>query len=99
LATPPAIFAVVDAEQPPLRMFLGRNPQAIAKETYAGRIAERDAWKHISGSCLWSLMVAVDSDDPATWTSWTRTPARSGVDGTAATTRCPVLFTAAPCCR
>jgi hypothetical protein len=47
-ATPPAIFAVVDAEQPPLRIFLGRNPQALAKETYAGRIAKWDAWEDVS---------------------------------------------------
>jgi NAD(P)-dependent dehydrogenase (short-subunit alcohol dehydrogenase family) len=48
LATAPAIFAVVDAEQPPLRIFLGRNPQALAKETYAARIAEWDAWEPVS---------------------------------------------------
>jgi hypothetical protein len=48
MATSPAIFAVVDAEQPPLRIFLGRNPQAIVKQTYADRIAEWDAWEPIS---------------------------------------------------
>jgi NAD(P)-dependent dehydrogenase (short-subunit alcohol dehydrogenase family) len=48
LATPPAIFAVVDADQPPLRIFLGRNPQAMAKQTYADRIAEWDAWEDVS---------------------------------------------------
>lgn len=48
LATSAAIFAVVDAERPPLRIFLGRNPQALAKETYAGRIAEWDAWESVS---------------------------------------------------
>jgi NAD(P)-dependent dehydrogenase (short-subunit alcohol dehydrogenase family) len=47
-ATPPAIFAVVDAEAPPLRIFLGRTPQAIVKQTYAGRIAEWDAWEPVS---------------------------------------------------
>ncbi|WP_395692416.1 SDR family NAD(P)-dependent oxidoreductase [Nocardioides sp.] len=47
-ATPPAIFAVVDAAEPPLRIFLGRNPQALAKATYAGRIAEWDAWEPVS---------------------------------------------------
>jgi NAD(P)-dependent dehydrogenase (short-subunit alcohol dehydrogenase family) len=48
MATSPAIFAVVDAEQPPLRIFLGRNPQAIVKQTYADRIAEWDAWEPVS---------------------------------------------------
>jgi NAD(P)-dependent dehydrogenase (short-subunit alcohol dehydrogenase family) len=48
VATPPAIFAVVDAEEPPLRIFLGRTPQALAKQTYAGRIAEWDAWEAVS---------------------------------------------------
>jgi NAD(P)-dependent dehydrogenase (short-subunit alcohol dehydrogenase family) len=48
LATAPAIFAVVDSDRPPLRIFLGRNPQALAKETYAGRIAEWDAWEPVS---------------------------------------------------
>jgi NAD(P)-dependent dehydrogenase (short-subunit alcohol dehydrogenase family) len=47
-ATPPAIFAVVDAEEPPLRIFLGRTPQALAKQTYAARIAEWDAWEPVS---------------------------------------------------
>lgn len=47
-ATPPAIFAVVDAEEPPLRIFLGRNPQALAKQTYADRIAEWDLWEPVS---------------------------------------------------
>ena len=47
-ATPPATFAVVDAEAPPPRIFLGRTPQAIVKQTYAGRIAECDAWAPVS---------------------------------------------------
>jgi NAD(P)-dependent dehydrogenase (short-subunit alcohol dehydrogenase family) len=51
-ATPPAIFAVVDAEEPPLRLFLGRTPQALAKQTYATRIAEWDAWEPVSVSAF-----------------------------------------------
>lgn len=47
-ATSPAIFAVVDAEEPPLRIFLGKTPQALAKQTYAARIAEWDAWEPVS---------------------------------------------------
>jgi NAD(P)-dependent dehydrogenase (short-subunit alcohol dehydrogenase family) len=47
-ATSQALFAVVDAEQPPLRIFLGRTPQALAKQTYAARIAEWDAWEPVS---------------------------------------------------
>jgi NAD(P)-dependent dehydrogenase (short-subunit alcohol dehydrogenase family) len=48
MATVPAIFAVVDAEQPPLRIFLGKTPQALAKQTYADRLAEWDAWEPVS---------------------------------------------------
>jgi NAD(P)-dependent dehydrogenase (short-subunit alcohol dehydrogenase family) len=47
-ATPAAVFAVVDADEPPLRLFLGRTPQALAKQTYAARIAEWDAWEPVS---------------------------------------------------
>jgi NAD(P)-dependent dehydrogenase (short-subunit alcohol dehydrogenase family) len=47
-ATSAAIFAVVEAEEPPLRIFLGRTPQALAKQTHADRIAEWDAWEPVS---------------------------------------------------
>jgi len=47
-ATSAAIFAVVDAEEPPLRIFLGKTPQALAKQTHAARIAEWDAWEPVS---------------------------------------------------
>jgi hypothetical protein len=47
-ATSAAIFAVVDAEEPPLRIFLGKTPQAPAKQTHAARIAEWDAWEPVS---------------------------------------------------
>lgn len=47
-ATPDAIFAVVDAENPPLRLLLGKNDLPYIKQIYAARIAEWEEWKTIS---------------------------------------------------
>lgn len=47
-ATADAILALVDAEQPPLRMILGRGPLEWIKGDYAGRLAEFDAWQTVS---------------------------------------------------
>jgi hypothetical protein len=47
-ATSDAILAIVDAEQPPLRMILGRGPLEWIKGDYAGRLAEFDAWHDVS---------------------------------------------------
>lgn len=44
-ATTDAILAVVDAEQPPLRLFLGEYPFDVAKEAYAERIATWEHWQ------------------------------------------------------
>ena len=47
-ATGEAILAVVDAEQPPLRVFFGAPPVQIVRERYAERLATWDAWAHLS---------------------------------------------------
>lgn len=47
-ATPEAIFAVVDAENPPLRLLLGKNDFPHIQQIYAERIQEWETWKTIS---------------------------------------------------
>lgn len=47
-ATPDAIFAVVDAENPPLRLLLGKNDLPFIKQVYAERIQEWETWKAVS---------------------------------------------------
>ncbi|PJJ66472.1 SDR family NAD(P)-dependent oxidoreductase [Chryseobacterium geocarposphaerae] len=48
IATPEAIFAVVDAENPPLRLLLGKNDLPHIQQIYAERIQEWETWKTIS---------------------------------------------------
>jgi hypothetical protein len=43
-ATGPAILAIADAEEPPLRVFLGDQPLPLRRTEYARRIAEWEAW-------------------------------------------------------
>ncbi len=47
-ATPPAIFAVVDAAQPPLRLFLGSHNLPMVRATYAQRLAVWEAWETVA---------------------------------------------------
>jgi NAD(P)-dependent dehydrogenase (short-subunit alcohol dehydrogenase family) len=47
-ATAEAILAIVDAEKPPLRIFLGRAPIHIATADYEGRLATWAEWQHVS---------------------------------------------------
>ena len=48
LATTDAIFAVVDAENPPLRLLLGKNDLPHIQQIYSERIQEWETWKPIS---------------------------------------------------
>lgn len=48
LATPEAIFAVVDTENPPLRLLLGKNDLPPIQQIYAERLQEWEIWKTIS---------------------------------------------------
>ncbi|MBH8560014.1 SDR family NAD(P)-dependent oxidoreductase [Hymenobacter sp. BT442] len=47
-ATPAALFAVVDAAQPPLRLFLGRHNLPEVRAAYAERLATWEAWAPVS---------------------------------------------------
>jgi NAD(P)-dependent dehydrogenase (short-subunit alcohol dehydrogenase family) len=47
-ATGPAILELVDAEEPPLRVFFGDGPLEMIKGEYAKRIAEWEAWNDLS---------------------------------------------------
>ena len=47
-ATGPAILAIVDAEEPPLRVFLGDQPLPLLRTEYAQRIAEWETWDDLS---------------------------------------------------
>ena len=47
-ATPEAILKLVDAEKPPLRLFLGSMPLPIAQQRYQERLATWEAWSEVS---------------------------------------------------
>ncbi|WP_322889756.1 MULTISPECIES: oxidoreductase [unclassified Yoonia] len=47
-AVGPAILALVDADAPPLRLFLGVLPTMMVPGTYQARLAEWDAWKDVA---------------------------------------------------
>jgi len=47
-ATPAALFAVVDAEQPPLRLFLGSHNLPWVRTAYAERLATWEAWQPVA---------------------------------------------------
>lgn len=48
VASRSAILKVVDASEPPLRIFFGDAPLGIAKNDYAGRIATWEKWNSVS---------------------------------------------------
>jgi NAD(P)-dependent dehydrogenase (short-subunit alcohol dehydrogenase family) len=48
LATRDAVLQLVDAENPPLRIFFGDGPLAIATKDYESRLATWRAWEHLS---------------------------------------------------
>jgi NAD(P)-dependent dehydrogenase (short-subunit alcohol dehydrogenase family) len=47
-ATRAAILEVVDADEPPLRIFFGKQPLEVIKKEYAARIAEWERWDAVS---------------------------------------------------
>ncbi len=49
-ATAAAILEVVDAENPPLRVFLGETPLAIVEADYASRLATWREWQPVAAS-------------------------------------------------
>ncbi|WP_343632788.1 SDR family NAD(P)-dependent oxidoreductase [Fluviicola sp.] len=49
-ATPEAIFAVADAENPPLRFFLGSHNLPWVRKAYAERMEEWEKWEAVSNA-------------------------------------------------
>ena len=49
-ATPEALFKLVDADDPPLRLFLGSNNLSWVRGTYAERLATWEAWQAVASS-------------------------------------------------
>lgn len=47
-ATGPAILELVDADQPPLRVFFGQTPIGLIKDEYASRIETWEQWNDLS---------------------------------------------------
>jgi NAD(P)-dependent dehydrogenase (short-subunit alcohol dehydrogenase family) len=48
VASADAVLKVVDADEPPLRVFFGTAPLGIAKADYASRMETWEAWNHVS---------------------------------------------------
>jgi NADP-dependent 3-hydroxy acid dehydrogenase YdfG len=49
-ATPEALFKIVDAEQPPLRFFLGSHNLPHVRTTYTQRLATWEEWESVSSA-------------------------------------------------
>lgn len=49
-ATPEALFAVVDAPNPPLRLFLGKHNLPEVREAYTQRLKTWEAWEAVSNA-------------------------------------------------
>jgi hypothetical protein len=47
-ATGSAILAAVDAEEPPLRLFLGKAGLSAARQAYAQRLSTWEAWSAVA---------------------------------------------------
>jgi NAD(P)-dependent dehydrogenase (short-subunit alcohol dehydrogenase family) len=47
-ASAAAVLAVVDAEEPPLRVFFGEEPLGIATADYEARLETWNAWQHVA---------------------------------------------------
>jgi len=55
-STPGALFKVVDAENPPLRLFLGSHNLPSVQKEYAERLATWEEWKAVSNAAQGSAM-------------------------------------------
>jgi NAD(P)-dependent dehydrogenase (short-subunit alcohol dehydrogenase family) len=49
-ATTDAVLKLIDSENPPLRLFLGKMAQPWVKQVYAGRAAEWEAWGEVAAA-------------------------------------------------
>lgn len=54
-ATLEALFKMIDAENPPLRFFLGSQNLPLVRATYADRLKTWEAWEEVSNSAQGSL--------------------------------------------
>jgi hypothetical protein len=50
VATRGAILKVVDAQEPPLRIFFGKTPLEMATKDYQSRLATWNQWQPVYGS-------------------------------------------------
>ncbi|HET6711343.1 SDR family oxidoreductase [Amycolatopsis sp.] len=53
-ATAAAVLQVVDAEEPPLRIFLGAGPLDLVREEYARRLETWEEWNEVSEAAMGS---------------------------------------------
>jgi NAD(P)-dependent dehydrogenase (short-subunit alcohol dehydrogenase family) len=49
-ATLPAVLQIIDAEQPPLRIFLGTEGMPVVRAAFAERLATWEAWEATSNA-------------------------------------------------
>lgn len=49
-ATVPALLKLVDSPNPPLRLFMGKIGLPVAKQVYAARLAEWEAWQEVTNA-------------------------------------------------
>ena len=49
-ATTDAVLKLIDTENPPLRLFLGKHAYPWVKQTYEGRAAEWDSWNEVAAA-------------------------------------------------
>lgn len=56
-ATVPALFAVVDADEPPLRVFFGKSFEPV-REEHMARIAEWERWQDVALSAFGPVAAA-----------------------------------------
>jgi NAD(P)-dependent dehydrogenase (short-subunit alcohol dehydrogenase family) len=57
-ATSAAILKLVDAENPPLRLFLGSMPLKIARQRYEERLKTWESWSDVSEAAQGNLATA-----------------------------------------
>jgi NAD(P)-dependent dehydrogenase (short-subunit alcohol dehydrogenase family) len=57
-ATAAAMLKLVDADNPPLRLFLGSMPLQIARQRYAERLKTWESWSDVSEAAQGQLVVA-----------------------------------------
>ena len=49
-ATTDAVLKLIDSENPPLHLFLGKHAYPMIKQVYNGRYADWDSWNEISSA-------------------------------------------------